>query len=89
VQQEGSTPTGPSSAIQEISRLAAELGEDIFSPRFLISGMDLQEILDLEPGRILGDILKAVQRRQVEGEITTRTEAVELARRLVDESNRR
>ncbi len=87
-QQEGLTPTGPSSSIQEISRLAAKLGQDIFSPRFLISGIDLQEILELEPGKILGDILKTVQRRQVEGEITTRTEAVELARRLAGKFNR-
>ena len=89
-QDERSTPPGPvASSVQEISDLAAELGEGIFSPLFLISGIDLQEILGLQPGEELGEILKAVQRQQVEGEITTRPEAIELARRLADKSNYR
>ena len=73
--------------IREVSNLAAELGDEILSPQFLISGHDLQTILGLQPGEQLGEILRVVQRRQIEGEITGRSEAIDLARRLATNSS--
>jgi tRNA nucleotidyltransferase/poly(A) polymerase len=75
-------------AIREVSNLAAELGEDILSPRFLLSGHDLQTVLGLQPGQRLGEILRAVQRGQIEGEITNRSDAIDLARRLAARPSR-
>ncbi len=73
-------------AIREVSNLAAELGDEILSPQFLLSGHDLQTILGLEPGEQLGKILRAVQRRQIEGEIQNRSDAIDLARHLASDT---
>lgn len=68
---------------QQLSDLAARYRDELLSPRFLVSGDDLLEALPgLGPGEELGRILDQVHRRQVEGDLTTRTEALSLARHL-------
>jgi poly(A) polymerase len=50
----------------------------------LLSGRDLIEELGLVPGPLFGRILKEVERNREEGAITTRSEALELAKGIVE-----
>ena len=57
----------------------------VTSPPKLISGDDLMRELGLEPGALLGMLLEAVREAQANGDISTRGEALALAReRLAD-----
>jgi len=49
----------------------------------LISGHDLIEIFGLEPGPIFRELLEAVEEAQIEGEITTREEALDFLAHLI------
>lgn len=53
----------------------------------LISGRDLIGELGLPPGPQFGVILEAVQRAQVDGQVQTREQALDLARRLAAEGS--
>lgn len=53
----------------------------------LISGNDLIEELQLEPGPIFRKILERVKEEQLEGNITTREEALELVRKMLGEDS--
>jgi poly(A) polymerase len=52
-------------------------------PKPLVTGHDLQTELDIEPGPILGNILEQLYEAQLEKKITTKTEALALARTFV------
>lgn len=62
--------------------LAIGRSEEIFDPPRLISGEDLKERLKMPQGAALGRILTAIRRLQIEGEVTTRAEALNLAAQL-------
>ena len=62
--------------------LATEKAEEVFDPPVLITGEELQRHLQIEPGPFLGRTLAAIRRQQIEGRITTRTDARELAQHL-------
>lgn len=49
-------------------------------PPRLISGDDIMRHFSLEPGKIIGDVLDKLQEAQASGEISTREEALELAK---------
>lgn len=51
----------------------------------LIGGRDIMEELGIEEGPTVGRLLREVRERQLEGEVTTRGEALDLARRLLSE----
>ena len=53
----------------------------------LISGDEIMDALDLQSGVIIGKILKHVEELQFDGEIRTREEALEAARRFLETSN--
>ncbi len=55
------------------------------APR-LVDGHALMEALGLSPGPALGRILEAIEEAQGTGEISTRDEAISLARRLLQDS---
>ena len=77
------TASGPKSAsYARIVELATRWPEEIFDPTGLISGEDLQQHLSLEPGPLLGRVLAAIRRRQIEGTITSRGRALEVAAQL-------
>lgn len=63
-----------------LDELCRDSGAEIFDPEPLISATDLIDHLDIPEGRMLGQILAAIQRRQVEGGISTRNDALALAR---------
>jgi len=59
-------------------------GDGIISPPKLISGHDLINTFDLEPGPDIGRILEAVREAQAAGEISTREQALTFAKRQLE-----
>jgi putative nucleotidyltransferase with HDIG domain len=57
-----------------------EHNEEQIQPPALISGHDLINHLDLKPGPIIGEILEGIREAQVEGEISTRDDALSFAK---------
>ncbi len=55
-----------------------------FLPKPIVRGDELMEALGLKPGPIVGKLLRVVQEAQVEGEVRTREEAIELARKALE-----
>jgi hypothetical protein len=57
------------------------------APPLLVNGDDLMRTLDLQPGRIIGEILEAIREAQAMGVVSTRSQALDLARgKLKDHS---
>ena len=61
---------------------------ETIAPIPLISGRDLMDELELEAGPQLGQLLEAVEEAQAAGEVQTREQALELVRRLSDQTRR-
>jgi len=57
--------------------------QDQVRPVKLIDGHDLIDIFGLGPGPFLGELLEAVREAQAAGEVTTREEALEYARKQI------
>jgi len=55
-----------------------------FFPTPLVRGNELIETLGLKPGPIVGKLLRKIQEAQVEGEVRSREEAFELAKRALE-----
>jgi hypothetical protein len=51
----------------------------------LVNGKELMEALDLEPGPLIGRLLDIIEEVQAAGEIHSPDEAIQLAKRLMDE----
>jgi poly(A) polymerase len=56
---------------------------NLVRPPKLISGHDLMSVFRLQPGPELGHILELVRESQAAGEVTSREEALSLARKLI------
>jgi len=56
-----------------------EKPEEVVSPPRLLDGNDLMKELNLEPGRIIGQLLEAIREGQAAGKISTREEAISFA----------
>jgi len=56
-----------------------ERPEDTISPPRLLDGNELMKELNLEPGRIIGQLLEAIREGQATGKISNRGEALEFA----------
>ena len=59
--------------------------DTIVLPPVLVDGNALMAALDLKPGPAVGNLLLQIREGQAAGEVTTEAEAVDLARRLLDE----
>jgi len=57
-------------------RKASEFAQEPLIPRPLVRGDDLIS-MGLQPGPRIGELLEAVQTAQLEGEVTTRAQALE------------
>ena len=57
-----------------------ERPEETVAPPRLLDGNELMKELDLQPGRIIGQLLEAIREGQATGKIHTREEAFDLAR---------
>jgi hypothetical protein len=53
------------------------------APPSLVNGNELMCELKLRPGQTIGQLLEAIREAQAEGTVTSRTEALELARTLL------
>jgi poly(A) polymerase/tRNA nucleotidyltransferase (CCA-adding enzyme) len=51
----------------------------------LVNGNDLMEELDLQPGKLIGELLREIDEARAAGEIHSRAEALALARRMLEE----
>jgi putative nucleotidyltransferase with HDIG domain len=60
--------------------------EEVVAPPPLVKGNDVMRELGLPPGRQIGVILEAIREAQASGEVTTREEALIVARRVLDGS---
>ena len=63
-----------------------EKREQQIAPPLLVDGNDLMRELNLQPGPLIGTLLEAVREAQAVGEVSTREQALELARRRLVES---
>ena len=61
-----------------------EKPEETIAPPRLLDGNELMHELDLEPGRIVGQLLESIREAQATGKISTREEAVSFAREEKD-----
>ena len=61
--------------VTDLVRLAAEQGHEIFAPPPLLSGTEIQELLDIPPGPRVGEITRKLRRLQIEGGISSRAAA--------------
>jgi poly(A) polymerase len=59
--------------------------EEVASPVKLLGGDELMAELNLSPGPLVGRLLEAVREAQAAGEVSTREEALELARRYLEQ----
>jgi len=63
---------------KEILELFNRHHDEIIEPKKLVSGEDVMNVLGMVPGPDIGKILDSIVRRQVEGDIATREEALEV-----------
>jgi len=72
-------------AILDVVRLMLEnwfeRPAETVAPPPLINGDDLMRALNLKPGKQIGELLEAIREAQAMGEVTTREQAFDLARR--------
>lgn len=72
------------SAALDIARLLLEnyweKPQETVAPPRLLDGNELMKELHLQPGRIIGQLLEAIQEAQATGKISTREEALQFAR---------
>lgn len=65
-----------------------ERPQELVNPPRLVNGSDLIQILKINAGPQIGDILESIRLAQVEGKVKTRESGLELARRLTKEKDR-
>ena len=61
-----------------------EKPKETIAPPRLLNGNELMRELNLEPGRIVGQLLEAIREGQATGQIETRQQALDFARRYKD-----
>jgi poly(A) polymerase len=64
------------------------LEQKVVSPEKLIGGDDLMDALEIEAGPLLGDLLEEIREAQASGDVSTREEAIALARSHVERTAR-
>ncbi|HLA05943.1 MAG TPA: HD domain-containing protein [Anaerolineales bacterium] len=62
-----------------------EKREEVISPPLLLDGNELMKELNLEPGRIVGQLLEAIREEQAVGRIGTREQAIAFAHNWLSE----
>ena len=60
--------------------------EEWIEPPVIINGRGLMDALRLKPGRTVGELLEAIREAQVTGNVTNAEDALDLARRLLDQA---
>ena len=60
---------------------------ETISPPSLVNGDDLMRELNLQPGKIIGEMLEAIREAQAMGEVSTREQALDAARQVVKKNS--
>jgi len=81
------TPETAAATADAIVGLATNEAAKIFDPPRLVSATDLQRSLGIEPGPRLGNLLAVLYRRQIEGSLGTRQEALAIAKNTLAEAD--
>lgn len=63
--------------------------DEVIAPPALIDGKTLMTELNLKPGKQIGELLEAIREAQAAGEVKTRDDAIEFARKNLTEDGRR
>jgi hypothetical protein len=78
-------------AAEEVNAVAAALleryyraSESVIAPPALVDGRVLMDELKISPGPRIGELLEAIREAQAGGEVKTRDDALEYARKIVD-----
>jgi len=79
----------PIAAIAPLIERYLNPADPIAHPTPLVSGQDLIDALDLRPGPQIGQLLKALEEAQAEGQIANREQALALAHHLRSRSRQR
>lgn len=79
----------PTAAIAPLIERYLSPADPIAHPTPLLSGQDLINTLDLRPGPQIGQLLKALEEAQAEGQIANREQALALARDLKTQLSQR
>ena len=69
--------------VAELFRYYFEQHEETVKPAPLLSGQELIDILEMEPGPEIGRILRLIEEGQAAGEISTREEALQFAQEQI------
>jgi hypothetical protein len=75
--------------VQRLLQAWFEQPEKTVRPPRLITGYDIQQEFNLQPGPVIGQLLDFVQEAQVEGELSTREEALDWVRAWLEKFTRR
>ena len=75
-------------AANAMEMLYAEETPTVVAPPPLVTGRDLMQALGLPPGPQIGDLLEKVREAAAAGEVTTRDEALRLARHLAHQKRK-
>jgi putative nucleotidyltransferase with HDIG domain len=59
------------------------------TPLAFVNGNDLMQELNLQPGPLIGQLLEAIREAQATGDVSTREQALELARKRFEEEMRK
>jgi poly(A) polymerase len=78
-------PGVPSDPFDHLLQREKDWSEDDLNPDRLLTGNDLKE-MGLEPGPAFGEILETVRRAQLNDDITSREEAMELTRQHISQA---
>jgi hypothetical protein len=65
-----------------------EKREETVSPPRLVDGHDLMRELNLQPGKVLGELLEAIREEQAIGNIHTRQQAMEFSSQWLAEDRK-
>lgn len=74
------------SAIERLFSAFYDKESQVVAPAPLVNGRDVMSVLDIKPGKRVGEVLDAVREAQVEGQVHDRAEALEWIRGYRDKS---
>ena len=65
-----------------------EKKEEQVTPRPLVNGNDLMQVLSLQPGPLVGKLLETIREAQAVGDVFTKEQALELAKKRLEEEHK-
>ena len=69
-------------ALSKLEEFCKQIDEQVALVPPFVNGEDIMTILDIPQGKIVGEILKELREKQLLGEIKSKDEAIDLARKI-------